>query len=115
MQSQTIQKQIEKIKCDLQKIGPMRPGSLNQRLTICGKSGCHCIDPINPVRHGPYYQLSYVHRGKSTTRFIRSQFVHEIKMELANYKKFRKLTELWVNLSLKSSSIRLDSLRKFKP
>lgn len=112
MQSKTIEKRIERIKLELQNIGPMRPGSLNKQHTVCGKSGCRCVDSQNPRRHGPYYQLSYVHQGKSTSRFIRPQFVKMVKVELSNYKKFRSLMEKWVRLALECSSIRLESMRK---
>lgn len=112
MSPRTIKKSIERIKQQLKEMGPMRPGSLSKQYTICGKAGCRCADKKNPRRHGPYYQLSYVHQGKSTTRFIRSPFVPELKKELANYKKFRHLTDEWVRLSLESSSIWLESRRK---
>ena len=112
MRIRTIENKVAGIRQKLQEIGPMRPGSLNKQYTVCGKAGCRCVDSKNPRKHGPYYQLSYVHQGKSTTRFIRAQFVQEIKKELANYKKFRQLTEEWVRLSLECSSIRLESRRK---
>lgn len=112
MRIKTIENKVERIKQELQEIGPMRPGSMNKQYTVCGKAGCRCADTKNPRKHGPYYQLSYVHQGKSTTRFIRQQFVQQIKKELANYKKFRWLTEKWVRLSLECSSIWLESKRK---
>ena len=95
-----IEEQIQKIKTALSKIGPMRPGSLSKQYNVCGVSNCRCKDPHSPKKHGPYYQLSYVHRGKSTTRFIRKPEVGEIKKQLANYKRFKKFTEDWVRLAL---------------
>jgi len=41
----------------------MRPGSLSKQYSVCGKAGCRCVDREKPRKHGPYYQLSYVHRG----------------------------------------------------
>lgn len=114
MQLKIIEKRIERIRRELQDIGPMRPGSLNKQYTVCGKSGCRCIHAKNPRKHGPYYQLSYVHKGKSTSRFIRPQFVREIKKELLVYKTFRRLTDEWVRLALEASSIGLAALRKSK-
>ena len=112
METKTIEKRIERIKQELQKIGPMRPGSLSKQYSACTKAGCKCVDPENPQKHGPYYQLSYVHKGKSTTRFIRPPFVREIKRQLANYKKFKKLTQEWVNLAMLQATMQLDALRK---
>ncbi|MGK5089904.1 DUF6788 family protein [Bdellovibrionota bacterium FG-2] len=95
-----IEKRITRIKEELQTIGDMRPGSLNQQYTVCGKTGCRCVDPDNPQKHGPYYQLSYVHNGKSTTQFIGSQSVDKVRQQLENYKIFRALTAEWVDLAL---------------
>ena len=84
----------------LLEIGEMRPGSLNQQLTVCGRSGCKCQDLKNPQKHGPYYQLSYVHQGKSTTQFIPKELVKTVEQELKNYKIFKSLTAEWVDLAL---------------
>jgi hypothetical protein len=75
----------------------MRPGSLNQQYTVCGKDGCRCVDPDRPKKHGPYYQLSYVHDGKSTTQFIGKKSLEGVRQQLKNYKKFRELTTEWVD------------------
>lgn len=95
-----IEKRIAQIKEELQTIGDMRPGSLNQQYTVCGKEGCRCVDPDKPQKHGPYYQLSYVHNGKSTTQFIGGPSVDNVRQQLDNYKKFRELTAEWVDLAL---------------
>ena len=58
-------------------------------------------DSKNPRRHGPYHKVSYVYRGRSTSRFVSRDQVKEIQAELANYKHFRKLTDEWVGLALK--------------
>lgn len=100
MQLRAIEKRIARIKEELQTIGDMRPGSLNRQYTVCGKEGCRCIDPDRPQRHGPYYQLSYVHNGKSTTQFIGGQSVDNVRRQLENYKRFRELTTQWVDLAL---------------
>ena len=111
MRSETIEKRIQGIKQGLLQIGDMRPGSLSKQYNVCGVAGCRCKDSKSPKRHGPYYQLSYVHRGKSTTRFIRAKEVAEIKSQVANYKRFRKLMEDWVRLALESAEIRLAQSR----
>jgi len=102
---------IEKIKQQLLALGDMRPGSLSKQYNVCGKKDCRCKHPTNPKRHGPYYQLSYVHQGKSTSRFIRPNLRQQVAKELATYKKFRSLTQLWIKLALKKA----DSLLKSAP
>jgi len=96
-----LEAQIAQIKTQLQKHGAMRPGSLSRQYNVCGKPGCRCKDPTRPRRHGPYYQLNYVYRGKKTSQFIRREILRRVRTELANYKQFRRLTEQWIGLALK--------------
>jgi ribosomal protein L29 len=110
-----IQAQIEKLKAELLQIGAMRPGSLSQQYTACQKPGCKCVDPVRPQKHGPFYKLSYTHRGKSSTQFIRPQFVEEVRRQLAAYKKFKSLTEKWVALALELSKTELEQARSATP
>ena len=98
---QQLEAQIARIKTQLQNHGPMRPGSLSRQYNVCGKPGCRCKDPHHPRRHGPYYQLNYVYRGKKTSQFVRSQIVRQVRIELANYKTFRRLTDQWIGLALR--------------
>ena len=109
MQVNNIQKRIEKIKSELADIGDMRPGSLNEHLTVCGHPNCQCADPKNPKKHGPYYKLSYVHRGKSTSQFIQKEFVDQMREQLENYKRFRALTSEWVDLALSIAKTKLEA------
>ena len=97
---QKLEAQIAHIKTQLQGQGPMRPGSLSRQYNVCGKPGCRCKDPKHPRRHGPYYQLNYVYRGKKTSKFIRREILAQVRSELANYKKFRRLTDRWIGLAL---------------
>ena len=88
---QFLEEKIQEIKTRLMDLGEMRPGSLSQQYNVCGKPGCRCKDPKNPQRHGPYYQLSYVHQGKSTTQFIRPELRATVRAQISTFKKFRKL------------------------
>jgi hypothetical protein len=111
MQAKRIEVQIERVKAELLKIGQMRPGSLSQQYSACQKPGCKCVDPVKPQKHGPFYQLSYSHRGKSTTQFVRPQFVSQVRKQLAAYKKFKALTEKWVALALELSKLKMEEAR----
>jgi hypothetical protein len=109
---QPIEQRIQQIKTQLSALGDMRPGSLSKQYNVCGKPGCRCKDPQKPQRHGPYYQLSWVHQGKSTTQFIRRPFLSQVKAELATYKIFRELTEEWVKLALQAAKLRLQAAKE---
>lgn len=109
---QKIESRIQQIKAELAALGEMRPGSLSQQYNVCGKPNCRCKDPQNPQRHGPYYQLSWVHRGKSTTQFIRPPLLPLIRAQIAMYRKFRKLTDEWINLALRQTQAKLLAARR---
>jgi hypothetical protein len=106
---QKLQKKIAALKDQLLSLDRMRPGSLSRQYNVCGKPGCRCKDPQKPKRHGPYYQLNYVFRGKKKSQFIRAEDVASVKMELANFKTFRRLTDQWVGLALEIADIQLKS------
>ncbi len=95
-----IEQRIRAIKRGLSKLGPMHPGSLSEQYNVCGKPRCRCKDPKKPRRHGPYYQLGFTWRGKSTSRFVRPEQVTEIRRRVANYKRFCELVNEWVDLAV---------------
>jgi len=109
-----IEKKILKVKTQLTKIGEMRPGSLSKQYNVCGTPGCKCKDKNNPQKHGPYYQLSYSRKGKSTSQFIRKEMVKDIEKQLKNYKKFKELTDTWIELALEHSKTKINLLKNTK-
>jgi hypothetical protein len=107
-----IKNRIKEIKKELLKIDEMRPGSISERMTVCGRAGCRCLDPKKPKKHGPYYHLSYVHKGQSSTQFIQKELLNEVDLELKNYKKFKALTTEWVDLAFSIATDKLNSKKK---
>lgn len=93
-------------------LGELRPGSLSQQYNVCGKASCRCKDRENPRRHGPYYQVSYGRKGKSSSTFVRPEGVAAVKKQLANYKKLMQLVNLWIDLGLEQSQITGKATRK---
>ena len=92
--------EIEAIRQELLRLGPMHPGSISQQYHVCGTPSCRCHHPTEPRKHGPYNKLTYVHRGKPVCRFVQATHVDELKARLAAYKKFRALIDRWVALSI---------------
>ena len=82
---------IKGIKAQLVGLGPVLPGSLGKQWNICGSAGCRCKDPKRPRRHGPYYQLSYTLRGRSSTVFVKSEDVAEVRRRIRRYGEFKEL------------------------
>lgn len=86
------EKAFRRIRKKLAELGPVLPGSLSEQWNVCGTTGCRCKDPGKPVKHGPYYQLSFTVAGKSSTMFIRKEDVAEAKRRIRRYAEFKKLT-----------------------
>jgi len=85
-QAARIERRIGKIKQALAALGDMRPGSLSTQTRSWG---------------GHYCQLSYTHLGKGHTEYVPQGQRKEVKRQLANYRKFRDLTQEWVTLAIK--------------
>jgi len=102
----TLQRQIEKVKRDLAALGDLRPGSLSAQYNVCGSPGCKCkADP--PVKHGPYYQVSYTRKGKSSTKFVKKEDLPAVRKQLKNYERMKLLMEKWIDLAMELSILRL--------
>jgi hypothetical protein len=100
-----MKEEIARIQKKLCALGPMQPGSISQQYQVCGKKGCKCKHPTEPQRHGPYSKLFYVHRGKKVCRFVRADCVDQVEERLQTYKTFRKLTDRWIELSIKIAQV----------
>jgi hypothetical protein len=72
-------------------LGPMLPGSISEQWNVCGTPGCRCKDAKNPVKHGPYYQLSFTVGGKSSTMFIKKEDLPEARRRIKRYQQFKAL------------------------
>jgi hypothetical protein len=92
-----IEKRIEKIKSELAKIDEMRPGSLTQQYKDRQRQS------------GPFYQISYTHEMKSRTNYIRKDFVTRVRLQIKNYKRFKKLTAEWVALGIEHSKLSMKT------
>ena len=110
---QSLRDRIEKIKHELVALGDLRMGTLSEQYNVCGTPGCRC-KASPPKRHGPYHQLSYSRKGKSTTRFIRRESLSSIKKQLRNHARLRKLLDRWIELEIRLSDLGLEQEKKTK-
>ena len=102
----TLQRQIEKVKRDLAALGDLRPGSLSTQYNVCGSPGCRC-KATPPIKHGPYYQVSYTRKGKSSSKFVKKEDLPAVRKQLKNYERMKLLTEHWIDLATELSTLRL--------
>ncbi len=101
-----IMTRINQIKEHLVNLGEMRPGRIYKQYNVCGNPNCRCKDKDSPKKHGPYDSVSYTHKGRSRTEFVRGDELKEAKKQLKNYEKFKLLTQEWVDLSVEIVQIR---------
>jgi len=102
-----LQREIERIKTDLAELGDLRPGSLSKQYNVCGKPACRC-KASPPVKHGPYYQVSYTRKGRSGSMFVRGGQVTRVRQQLKNYTKLRRLVDRWIEAGTELSNLRLE-------
>src|SRR2546421_2072605 len=109
--AESLEKRIQIIKQQISKLGDLRPGALSKQYNICGNPNCRCkADP--PVKHGPYYQISFTRHGKSSSQFVREEDLTEVQQQLENYRLLRQLVDEWITLSAELSRLRLREKRK---
>lgn len=104
---EALERQIEQVKQRLAALGDLQPGTLSAQYNICGKAGCRCkADP--PLKHGPYYQISYTRKGKGSTRFVKKDDVAIVRRQLKAYATLRDLMDRWVDLATELANLRLS-------
>jgi len=90
-----VERRIGKIKQALVGLGDMRPGSLSVQTRSWG---------------GQYLQLSYTHQGKGHTQHVPPEQKKAVERQLANYRKFRDLTQEWVGLAIELCKLKAENL-----
>jgi hypothetical protein len=88
------EKEVRVLLAGMAKLGAMRPGSLT-------------VQYRNPAeKKTPFNQLSYTHKGRSRSEYVRPDNLDAVKKEVETYKKFRLLVEEVTELSLEASRLR---------
>ncbi len=90
----TIESKIGKLTDRMARTGNMRPGSLS-------------VQYRNPSeKKNPFHQISYTHKGKSRSEYVRMENLQAVRDEIATYKRFRTILEQLIELSIRASRIR---------
>ena len=106
---QRLKLKIKELKKEMNSLGDLFPGSLSQQWNICGNPGCKCKDKQKPIKHGPYYNVSYKFRGKSHTKFVRSELVEKFQQYTDNFKRFRECSDLLIGHYIELIKLRSQS------
>jgi hypothetical protein len=57
----------------------------------------------------PYYQVIYTRKGKSSTKFVKTEDLPAVRKKLKNYGRMTLLTERWIELAMELSILRLPT------
>src|ERR1700730_5859838 len=95
-----LEEAIQGIKREIGKVGAWRPGYKRDHARK------------TKTTYGAYWHLSYTHRGKGHTQYIRDAFVPQVKAEVSNFKRFRKLIDRLITLSIERSQLRMKTDKK---
>ena len=79
------------VEWEIGKLGALRPGSLSKQARK------------TKTIYGAYWHLSYTHRGQGHTQYIRNAFVPQVNTEVSNFKRFKKLIDRLIALSIERS------------
>ena len=110
---QMILRKIEAVKGQINQVVDFRLGKLSQQFNVCGNPTCRCkADP--PQKHGPYHQVSFTRKGKSSSRFVKEEDLDLVQRQIADYGKFRDLIDAWIDLATQLADLRLQEARKVR-
>lgn len=73
-------------------VGDMRQGSIYERFSKCGKSGCRCATE-EKYRHGPTVTLTKTVAGKTVLRTIPKEAIELTKAQIGKFQEFRRLSQ----------------------
>ena len=94
-QLERTEEQIARVKQELLALGPMRPGSISRQYRL----------PKEKER--PFYQISYTHRMRGLSEYVRPENLKTLTRETTTFKRFKKLLDRWIDLSLQASQLRI--------
>ena len=97
--SAALERRQAKIAAEIATLGLPLPGSLVERLTRCGNTGCRCHgDP--PQLHGPYLTWTRKVDNKTVTRTLDTAQANALRPLLDNSRRLRELTTELETLAL---------------
>jgi hypothetical protein len=96
----TIERRRAKITAEIGALGLPLPGSLVERRTRCGNTGCKChADP--PQLHGPYLTWTRKVDNKTVTRTLDPGQAERLRPLLDNSRRLRELVSAFEALALR--------------
>ena len=105
---QRLSRDYQQLKAQLAEVGFICEGSVSELYTSCGNPNCRCADPAQ--RHGPYWQLTWKHAGKTVTRRLSAEEAQLYRQWIANRRQLAAIIEQMQGLSRKAGEYMLAEL-----
>ena len=93
----SIKRRIKELKKEIQKLELIRPGKITKQIRGLKEERYH------------YNYLSYTFQNKGYTEYIKEKYVERIIGETDDFKKFKDLSDEWIELSIKLSKLEMKS------
>lgn len=90
---------IEAIRAEIVAMELVCSGSLQRRMTRCGKSSCRCM--TSDMRHGPYFEWGRMQGGKQASTYVSRAEAQELRAAIKNQRRIRTLLRRWERESVR--------------
>lgn len=98
----------EEMMRELQQIGEMRRGTINEVFKRCGRPNCACSREDHPG-HGPIFTLTHKEKGVTKTKSLpNAAAVKLAKQQIENHRRFLEWSKKWVKLNEEASDLKLE-------
>jgi hypothetical protein len=97
-----LHQKITEIKKKLLAIDSMRPGKLSQQQRKNSKG----------EMYGSYWQLGYTYKARVKSYYIPDDLIKTVQDQNDEYRKFKKLTEEWVEIAIEIAQNELEEIKK---
>ena len=102
----TLEADRSKLVEEFLSLADLRPGSITAVVRRCGKPSCHCAKPNDPG-HDPQFRLTRRVAGKTMTEtFPNPTALRKAQQEVAEFHRFRQLSENLVRMNEKICELR---------
>lgn len=106
-----LENRRQEVLAQLAKLGDLRPGSLVQRYTKCGRASCACAQEGNRA-HGPQWVVTSKVGGKTRTRAIPPQALEQTRAQIAECQRLRQLVAELIEVSEQLCHARVQAARR---
>jgi hypothetical protein len=101
-----VEQRRQAIAQQVAQLGDLRAGSITSTSGRCGKPGCRCHQPGQPV-HGPNLRLTYKVDGKTVSESLPTPAaIHKAEREVAEFRRFQQLTREFVETTAEICQLR---------